>query len=179
MTREELRDVLAAKLGQEGAAFAMALFDHYEREQKANGVAINVSEPDARELLAWGKRIVALQEMAVQASKEPFGPALADHVLPSNEMYRRFIAAIERELPPGPEEGEMTSHEQARLRTVAAVAAEAAESLRVENERLRQLGTEIRNRLKNHARTLDLDDWALASIRACDAWDAALDQERK
>lgn len=54
--------------------------------------------------------------------------------------------------------------------------------LRAENERLRQLGTEIRNRLKNHARTLDLDDWALASIRACDAWDsalAALDQERK
>lgn len=54
--------------------------------------------------------------------------------------------------------------------------------LRAENGRLRQLGTEIRNRLKNHARTLDLDDWALASIRACDAWDsalAALDQERE
>lgn len=122
MTREELHTEVATLTGEivgmvsdlspfdykrkaEIDKEILALFDRYEREQKANGVVITVSEPDARELLAWGKRIVALQEMAVQASKEPFGPALAHHVLPSNEMYRRFIAAIERELPPGPEGG--------------------------------------------------------------------------
>lgn len=33
MMREDLRDVLTAKLGREGATFAMALFDCYEREQ--------------------------------------------------------------------------------------------------------------------------------------------------
>ena len=67
-------------------------------------VSIEVSAEDARELLDWSERVVALLQLAIKAAQKPGGPKLAASVLPSRALHERHIAALRTALRAAGEE---------------------------------------------------------------------------
>ncbi len=67
-------------------------------QERDDYVRIVVTTEDARELLAWSERLIALQRIAIEVSSRPGGPPLAAHVLPRQALHERHLAAVKAAL---------------------------------------------------------------------------------